>query len=239
MEEIKLDVQLRNRLGSRKIKSLKRVDAVPAIVYGGKKEPTPIQVDRRTYEKIIRQNHGQNVVFRLNVLDGEKKVRDYSAIVREEQHEPVSYRLIHIDFNRISLDQIIEVKVAIETKGESIGVKKDGGSLEHILWELDVLCLPTQIPAKIEVDISNLKIGDAIHVKDIILPEGVKTKHDLNAIVLTVAAPMKEEQLVQQATETVEVEVTKEKKKEEPAGAEAKPEVKSEKSEEKAKDKAK
>ncbi len=229
MEEIKLEVQIRNRIGSRKIKSVRSQDQIPAIVYGGKKEPTPIQVDRRSYEKIMRHHRGQNVIFNLNVLDGEKKLRDYAAIVREEQHEPVSYKLIHIDFNRIALDQIIEVKVTIETKGESVGVKKDGGSLEHVLWELDVLCLPTKIPAKIEVDVTNLKIGDAIHVKDIVLPEGVKTKHDLHAIVVTVAAPMKEDQLILQATEKVEVEVTKEKKKDEaPAAAGAKSEAKAE-----------
>ncbi len=238
MEEIILDVQTRKELGSRKIKRIYREDAVPGIVYGGKqKTPTHIKVDRRTYERIVRQHHGQNVVFRLNVMEQEKKLRDYSVIVREEQHEPVSYKLLHIDFQRISLTEEIEVKVAIEAKGDPIGVKQDGGSLDQPMWELDVICLPMNIPDKIEIEVSQLKIGDAIHVKDIVLPKGVKTKHDLEAIVLSIVPPMKEEVETAVAGEQMtEPEVLREKKKEPAAEAgkeEGKPEKKAEKGEEK------
>jgi len=212
MEEIKLDVQLREKIGSRKIRSVRREDFVPGIVYGGKaKEPTVIKVDRRSYERIMRQHRGQNVIFHLNVMDGETKLRDYAAIIREEQHEPVSYRILHLDFQRISLTEEIEVKVKIETKGDPIGVK-EGGLLDHLLWELPVICLPTKIPEKIEVEVGHLKIGDVVHVKDIKLPEGVRTKHDVEAIVVTVAAPMKEEVVVEGAEAITEPEVLKEKK---------------------------
>lgn len=238
MEEIKLDVQIRKELGSRKIKAVRRENFVPAVVYGAGKDPTNIKVDRRIYERIVRQRRSQNVIFHLNVFEGEKKLRDYSAIIKEEQHDPVSDTLLHIDFNRISLTQEIHVKVPIEAKGEAIGVKRDGGSLDHALWELDVICLPTQIPAKIEVEVGHLLIGDAVHLKDITLPEGVRTKHDPEAILLSVVPPMKEEAAAPAAEGPKEPEVLREKKEEakEEKGKEEKPEAKkAEKAEEKGK----
>ncbi len=231
MEEIKLDVQLRN--GKQKIKS--KEDIFPAILYGGKMESMPIKVDRRVYAKITRLLKGQNVIFHLNVLEGDKKIKDFSAIIKEEQLDPVSERLLHIDFQRISLTEEIEVKVPITTKGDAVGVKKDGGSLDHALWELDVICLPTNIPAKIEIEVSHLKIGDAIHVKDLILPQGVKTKHNLESIVVSVVPPMKAEVTPAEGTVITEPEVLKEKKPKEVEG-EAKSEDKGKpKAEEKSK----
>jgi large subunit ribosomal protein L25 len=164
----------------------------------------------------MRHHRGQSVVFHLNVLEGEKKLKDYSAIVKEEQHEPVSDDLVHIDFHRISLTEKIEVKVSVTTKGEAHGVKVDGGSLEHTLWELDVVCLPTNIPEKIEIDVTKLNIGDAVHVKDIVLPEGVTTKHDPEAILVLVVPPMKEVEAP--AEEQGEPEVIGEKKEIEEEG---------------------
>ncbi len=228
MEEIKLDVQVRNRIGSRKIRSVRSQNFVPAVVYGGKKQqPTTIQVDRKAYERIMRNHRGESVLFHLNVLDGEKKLKDYSAIVKEEQLDPVRDGVLHIDFYRISLTEEIEVKVKIVARGEAIGVKQGGGSLEHGLWELDVICLPTKIPAKIEVEVANLNIGDAIHVKELVLPEGVRTKHDPDSIVVSVVPPMKEEVAPVDGETITEPEVTKEKKKVEGA-ADAKAEGKAE-----------
>ena len=174
-------------------------------------------MDRKTFERLERQHRGENIILQLNVLEGDKKVKDYAAIIKEVQHDPVTNRVLHIDFHHISLTQEIEVKVPIVAKGEAIGVKQDGGSLDHMLWELLVTCLPTKIPQNIEVDVSHLKTHDAIHVKDLILPSEVKTKHDPEAIVLTVSPPMKEitpEEMAKEAAPT-EPEVIKEKKKEE------------------------
>lgn len=239
MEEIKLDVQIRKQIGSRKIKRLRREHFIPAIVYGGRQDSSPVQVDRKTFERIARLHRGENIIYHLNLLDGDKKLKDYSAITKEVQHDPVTECVVHIDFNWISLTEKIEVKVAIEARGEPIGVKQDGGSLEHVLWELTVVCLPTQIPQAIEVDVSNLKLQDSIHVKDLILPAGVVIKNDPEAIVLTVAPPMKElkpEDL--QAAASAEVEVLKEKKKEpEAAGKKAEEPGKEGKESKEAKDK--
>lgn len=181
----------------------------------------------------MRHHHGQSVIFRLSVADGSKKSKDYVAIVKEEQHDPVTDKLLHIDFNSISLTKELEVKVPVQTKGEPIGVKRDGGSLEHILWELQVICLPTKIPEQITIEVGHLEIGDAIHVKDITLPEGVRTKQDPDTILVSVVPPMKEEALVPAEEGLKEPEVTKEKKAEPEAG-EAK---KDEKAESKGKEK--
>jgi large subunit ribosomal protein L25 len=226
MEEIKLDVQVRTHIGNRKVKSIRREDFVPAIVYGGKERgSTAVKVDRRAYERVMRLHRGQSVVFHLNVLDGDKKVRDCAAIIKEEQHDPVSDDLLHVDFHRISLAEEIEVKVPIVAKGEAIGVKKGGGSVDHVMWELDIVCLPRKIPEKIEIDVSALDIGDAVHVKDIILPEGVRTKHNPEAILISVVPPMKEVEISAEEEKGIEPEVIKEKKKE---GAEEKAEEKAE-----------
>jgi len=218
MDEIKLDVQIRNQIGSRKVKAIRKENFVPAIVYGGKKRgPTSIKVDRGAYEHVMRLHQGQSVVFHLNVLEGEKKLRDYSAIVKEEQREPVSDDLLHIDFNRISLTEEIEVKVPISVKGEAVGVKEGGGSVDHALWELSVVCLPTKIPEKIEVDVTELNIGDAIHIKDVVLPEGVTTKHDPEAILVSVVPPMRDVEVPEEGEEEGEPEVIGEKKEGEEA----------------------
>ena len=214
MEEIKLDVQIRSEIGTRKVKSVKNQDMIPGIVYGGKEKDTiPVKVDRRIYERIRRQHQGQSSIFHLHVLKGEKKICDYSTIVKEEQFDPVSDRLLHIDFNRISLTDEIEVDVQVEAVGEAIGVKNDGGSLDHTIWSLDIVCVASSIPEKIKVDVSNLHIGEAVYVKDVVLPEGVRTKHDPDAIVMSVLPPMKEEEETPgDLGDSIEPEVIKEKK---------------------------
>jgi len=218
MEEIKLDVQIRSEIGSSKIRGIRRGDFVPAIVYGGNKKPTPIKVDRRSYERVMRHHRGATVLFHINVMEGDKKLRDYSAIVKEEQHDPVSDSILHIDFHRISLTEKIEVKVAIVVRGEAIGVKRDGGSLEQIIWEIEIVCLPTQIPQNITVEVSHLELNQSIHVKDLDLPSGITTKHDPESIVVTVVPKREEPVLAAEPTAeamVAEPEVIKEKKKEE------------------------
>ena len=156
----------------------------------------------------------KGVVFHINVLEGDKKLRDYSAIVREEQVHPLSEDLIHLDFQRISLKKELEVEVQVVCVGDAVGVKRDGGSLDQPLHELEVVCLPTNIPEKIEVDVSALEIGDTIHVSDLVLPASVKTNQDPETMVASVVPPMKDETEISAEGEGItEPEVTKEKKK--------------------------
>ena len=166
------------------------------------------------------------MIFHLNLVDEGKKVSDFPAIIKDVQLHPVTDEVIHIDFNRISLDKEIEIKVKILPKGEAVGVKRDGGTLEHLMWELDVICLPTNIPHHLEVDVSNLGVHESVFVKDLLMPAGVRTKHDPESVVITVAGSMREEVALpvaegEAAAAGAEPEVLKEKKKEEGADAAA------------------
>jgi len=235
MEQIQFDVQLRKKTGSANARRLRRTELIPAVVYGGGSKPTMIQADRKAYHRIHRQHMGESLIYHLNVVEGDKKVADFPAIIKDIQRHPVSEEVIHIDFNRISLDKEIEINIKVITKGEAIGIKRDGGTLDHTLWELDVICLPTNIPHHFEVDITNLGIHDAIHVRDVALPPGVRTKHDPDAVVVSVVGSTKEAVAApteEEAAASAEPEVLKEKKKEEgeePAAVAKKEEKKEEK----------
>ena len=223
MEQINFDVQLRKTIGSAKSRQIRRTNLIPGIVYGGDSKPTIIQADRKAYDRIYRQHAGESLIYHLNLVDGDKKISDFPAIIKDVQLHPVTDEVIHIDFNRISLDKEIEINIKILIKGEPIGVKRDGGTLEHLMWELDIICLPTNIPHHLEADVTNLGVHDSIHVKDLVLPKGVRTKHDPDSVVITIAGSMREEITTtaegEAAAAGTEPEVLKEKKKEE--GAEA------------------
>ncbi len=226
MEQINLDVQLRKQVGSSSVRKVRREGGIPAVVYGGgAAKTTLVNADRKVYERIHRQHMGESLIYHINVLDEGKKVADFPAIIKDIQLHPVSDEVIHLDFNRISLDKEIEINIKVITKGEAIGVKRDGGTLDHLMWELDIICLPTNIPHHIEADITNLGIHDSIHVKDLVLPKGVRTKHDPDAVVVTVAGSMREETAAAETEAPVELEVLKEKKKEEGADASKKSEA--------------
>jgi len=223
MEEIFLDAEPRQELGRGKVKSLRDEGFIPAVVYAGGKEAQAIKVDHSQLLRLMHQHHIENAVINLRIKD-DKKNKPKPCLIKEIQYHPVGGNIIHLDFNQISLDKAIKVNVPVAVKGEAVGVKQDGGSLEQILWEIEVECLPTEIPKEIEVDVANLKIGDAVHLKDISLPSGVKVLSELDTVILHITAPMKEE--VAPAEEAVteekkEPEVIKEKK-EAPTEAEAK-----------------
>jgi len=231
MEEIFLEVEPREEIGRGKVHDLRDRGFIPAVVYAQGKESLPIRVSQKALLGLVHQHRIENTVINLKIKD-DKKGKARSCLIKEIQYHPVHGDILHVDFNEISLTKAIKVNVPVLAKGEPIGVKQEGGSLEHILWEIEVECLPTDIPKDIEVDVSPLKIGDSIHIKDITFPSGVKVLNDPGAIVISVAAPMKEEVPVEvvEGAETQEPEVIKEKK-EVPAaeGQEAEKEEKPEK----------
>lgn len=235
MEKTYLDCVSREELGKNKMGALRRAGFVPAVVYGKGKEPLVIKIDQSQLIKFMHAHHGgENMVISLRISGNEdsKKVKkkERSVLIKKIQYEPVHDSLLHVDFNEVSLTQKIVVKIPIESKGEPEGVKKEGGVLTQVLWELEGECLPTEIPEKIEVDIESMEIGGTIHVKDIHVPSQVNVLTDVEAIVFTLAASRKVEELPEEAPEgeegSAEPEVIKKEKKE---GEE---EVKEEKSEE-------
>jgi large subunit ribosomal protein L25 len=168
MEELFLDAEQRNETGRGKVKDLRDAGFVPAVVYSDGKEATPIKLSHRQLVQLVHHHHRiESAIINLKIKD-DKKSRP--CLVKEIQYDPVHGEIVHVDFNEISLTKAIKVNVPVVTKGESVGVKQEGGSLEHILWELEVECLPTAIPKEIEVDITALKLKDSVHVKDIVAP---------------------------------------------------------------------
>lgn len=211
MEEIFLDVEPREELGKTQVKHLREKDFIPAIVYAKAKEPCAIKVSRHEFLILLHQHRLENSVVNLKI---NPKHKAKPCLIKEIQYDPVRGDIIHLDFNEISLTQAIKVDVPVVAKGEPQGVKLEGGSLEQILWEIEVECLPTDIPEKIEVDVSLLKMGEAIHIKDITFPSQIKVLDNPEAVVLSVAMPLKEEVAAApvEGEVTQEPEVIKEKK---------------------------
>jgi len=213
MEELFLDAQVREEVGRGKVKGLRDTGFVPAVIYAEGKDALALKLSHRQLVQLVHQHRIEGVVININIKD-DKKQKSRPCIIREIQHGPVHGEILHVDFNQISLTKKIKVNIPIVAKGEPVGVKLEGGSLEHVLWEIEVECLPTNIPKNIELDVSNLKLGDSIHIKDIIPPSGTAILNDPEAIILSVAAPMKEEAPVEpvEGEESQEPEVIKEKK---------------------------
>jgi len=225
MEEIILEIQPRGELGKSRVKDLREKGFIPAVIYAEGKKSQPIKVSHRQLWQLIHQHRLESTVINLKIQD-DKKQKDRSCLIKEIQYDPVKGDIIHVDFNEISLTKVIKVNVPVVAKGEPIGVKQEGGSLEHILWEIEVECLPTDIPKDIEVDVSQLKIGDDIHIKDVTFPSNIKVLNNPEAIVFSVTAPIKEEvvAVAVEGEEKQEPEVIKEKKEVSAEGEEEKPE---------------
>jgi large subunit ribosomal protein L25 len=218
-KQVKLTAQRREATGRSAIRKLKARGIVPAIVYGGKDKPQPLQVSRRDISLMLSHASGENILVELEIA-GEKGSR--MALIQEIQHSPVGGDVLHVDFHAVSMDEKIEADVPLEPVGVANGVKNFGGLLEQSLRILEVECLPRDLPDKITVDVSGLNIGDSIHVRDIQLPAGVaaKTQPDLTAFSV-VAAVVEEEPVAEVAEAAAGPEVIKEKKEEGEAAAAA------------------
>ena len=238
-EVVTLDAALREEAEVGKSNKVRQSGFVPAVVYGDKKKSLSLKIERSRLIKFMHAHHGgENVVITLRVVAG-KSPQEKLVLISEIQKHPVNGHILHVDFHEISLTERIEVNVPIETKGESIGVKQDGGILEQVLWEVEVECLPTQIPEKFEVDISAMNIGDNAHIRDLRVPEGVEVKQDAEILVLSVVPPRKEEAVPEEAVEgeaePTEPELIKKEKKAEEEAPEAEGAAEKEKKEKKEK----
>lgn len=211
MEEVILEAQLRPEEGKSKAKLLRRTGFIPAVFYSAGKNSQSIKLSSHDFLRFIHQHHLESTVISLKI----KGQKTHSVLAKEVQYNPVKEDVIHIDFQEISLTSKIKINVKIVPKGEPIGVKQEGGMLNHLLWELEVECLPTQIPEEIPVDVSQMKTGDAVHVRDLPLPPKVEAINDPDSLVLSVELPMKEEEITPppaEGEEPTEPEVIKEKK---------------------------
>lgn len=199
------------------MRKLKTRGFIPAVIYGGKDKPQPLQVAARDVNAMMSHASGENVLVELEIA-GEKSNR--TALVQEVQHSPVGGEIRHLDFHAISMDETIQAEVPLEPIGTANGVKTFGGLLEQSLRALAIECLPRDLPDRITVDVSALNIGDSIHVRDIQLPSGVTAKVQPDLTAFSVVAPIVEEEPVVAAAEAaVGPEVITEKKEEGEAAA--------------------
>lgn len=212
-QEVLLEARVRNELKKNKTDKMRRTGIVPAVVYKKGLGAIPLSLSVKDMEKALHTSAGGNVIISLSVTEN-GKTANKTVIIKEIQYDHLKDSLLHVDFNEISLTEMLKVGVPVEAKGEAAGVK-DGGILEHILWEVEIECLPTQIPEKIEADISGLKIGDSLHVKDLRVPEGVKILNDPELTIMSVKPPLVEKAAeVVPGAEITEPEVIREKKEE-------------------------
>jgi large subunit ribosomal protein L25 len=182
-----LSAEPRSGTGKGVNRKLRAVGRIPGVVYGKKREPQPIQLDPTALEKLLRgSGAGLNTLIDLSVGG-----RTDTVLVKELQRHPVLGAFWHVDFYQVDLTRKITVAVPIHFVGKARGVEF-GGILDHPLRELEVECLPRAIPEFVEVDVSNLEIGQAIHVSEIVLPEGVQVKTDPMLPVASVVLPAAE-----------------------------------------------
>jgi len=235
MDFVELKANLREEKGKELNKKLRKAGLVPGVVYRKGEASLSLKVDSKSLSKALHTEAGENVIIKL-LVEGDKKKKERIVVIKELQKDPVKDILVHLDLNEISLTETLKVKVPLIAKGEAIGVKQEGGVLQHVMWEVEVECLPTNIPDKIEVDIAGLKIGDTLSLKDVIFPEGVKILGDLDGIVFSVEHVKTVEEVIAAPLEgeATEPELIREKKEKEEAEEEVKTEApKAEKKEEK------
>jgi large subunit ribosomal protein L25 len=201
LEIFDLKVTQRHTFGKGSARTLRREGLVPAILYGPKRDSLPLTVSPLDLDKIYKTSSSDQVIFNLVIENG--GTQNVTAMVKEVQAAPVTRQYLHIDFYEISLDEEIVVNIAVEVTGKSKGVER-GGFLNVVRYELEVSCLPTDMPDNIQIDVTDLDIGDSIHVEDLAVMDKVKLLADPGLTVLTVVAPTIEEEELPEEEEVEE-----------------------------------
>ena len=185
MELIELNAKTRETKGKGAARKLRDSKAIPAIVYGEKKDPIMLSIDTVEFVKIIRDHGNTGLFFNLKIEGGIQK----SVMLKEVQMDAFSLEYLHVDLQEVDMDHTVSVTVPVETSGVCPGVKTGGGMLQLIRRELEIICKPTDMPESIVIDVSGLDIGDSIHVNEIDLGDAIQIPHEVNFTVVTVVPP--------------------------------------------------
>ncbi|MBV9464410.1 MAG: 50S ribosomal protein L25 [Verrucomicrobiae bacterium] len=205
----KIELQAESRKAATRggINELRKSGLVPGVLYGKKREARSIQLKARDIENIFKHASSENILVELK-LDSEAR----TVFIKDIQHDPLSDRFIHVDLHEVAADEKMRAKLPTLSKGEPIGVKTGGGILEHSLHEVEVECLPRDLPEYIEIDVANLELGQAVHVSDLHLGENIRILTHKELPIFSVVAPQKEEEVVPAApADAAAVPMTKEK----------------------------
>lgn len=221
MADIVVAAQSRTETGKNVNRRLRRQGLIPGVLYGAKKDPVAVSVSPKEIGAILGSAAGENTLFDIELGGARRKV-----ILKEFQVEPLKSRLLHADFYEVALDKPLEVKVHIELQGTPVGVKVQGGILDFVTRELEIECLPADIPEKIVLDVSGLELGKHLRVSDLTVSDKLTVLTDSEVVVVHVVTPRAEEvaavaEVPAEGTAAAEPEVIKKGKGEE-AGAEEK-----------------
>lgn len=176
-----IEVNPREQTGKNANRRSRSAGKIPAVVYGGGKESVSIEVDRKMLVDTMKGHSGENPIFLLKLGDKERH-----AMIRSMQTDPISRQVIHIDFQRVLMDQKVRVTVPVELVGTPFGVKTEGGMLDFVIREVHVECLPADIPKHISVDVSGIHLGQHAEVKDLDVPKGVTLLDDAERVIASV-----------------------------------------------------
>ena len=201
MEFYEIKATVRKQVGSSVARSLRRSGKMPAVFYGPETKTLLLSVAINDIEQSLKEGNISQTIYNIDIQDGETKSR--LAAIKEMQVHPLTQDLLHADFYEIDMNRKIKVKIPVTLKGKAKGVEL-GGMLQIVRRELEVLCLPGEIPEKIEIEIDDLDIGDSVHVKDISIEGDVEILAEVNFTVITVLAPKLAEE--EEAGEEEEVE---------------------------------
>jgi len=203
MSNYTIAADVRKTTGKGAARKLRREGKIPAVLYGRKTEPVMLAVDSVRLERLLRQGAGESSLIDVQVQYEDKSDR-HTVILKELQVDPVKQFFRHADFHEIAMDEEITLEIPIELVGTPAGVE-EGGILENIRRSLSISCLPDKLVDKISVDVSEMGIGDTLHIKDIALPPGLTVQEEEDLAVATVAAPSVEaEPEAEEAEETEE-----------------------------------
>jgi len=202
--ELTLEVRPRSERGKNANRRLRRQGKVAGVVYGLELPPQTVELDRRQIVTMLREGATENSIFLLRMAGTD----DHPTMIRELQVDPIDRRILHIDFQRIDLARTVTVRVAVEIAGLAEGVKNEGGILDFVTREVEVECLPTQIPDQLVLDVSALHVGQHAEAKDLVLPEGVRLAEDPHRVLVSVAVTKAEAEAPAEAGALLEAERT-------------------------------
>ena len=211
MAHVALTAQSRKETGKGAARTLRRQALIPAVFYGPEVDPVHLSLDYRDLEKLIRTGAGENVIIDLAIETG-KSTLSHRAMLKEIQLDPVKQTILHVDLYEISMDKKIEVEVPITLTGTAKGVS-EGGILQQVTRTLEISCLPDNIPDAFELEVSELDIGDSLHVSNLKIPEGIEVLVEEELTIATVVPPTK--------VEEIELEVPEEEEEREEVEGEA------------------
>ena len=201
-QQVKLTATTRKETGKEVAKKLRREGMLPGVVYGHKTDPIPLTLELKPLIALLEGGKGESKLINLSV-EGNGGPSEKTVMIKELQIDPLTRHYLHIDFFEVSMDEEVTLSIPITLTGDAAGVEM-GGVLQQVRRELEIKCLPSQIPDSISVDVSPLNIGDSIHLKDVSLPSGIKVLEDEDLTIVTVLAPTVEKEPVAEEVEEAE-----------------------------------